>query len=643
MCGITGFVDLKRQSSAPQLEAVARRMADSMPHRGPDDSGTWADAEAGVALAFRRLSIIDLSPAGHQPMVASSGRHVISYNGEIYNAEELRAELGSRAPNWRGHSDTEVMLECFAAWGIEKSVDKLIGMFALAYWDADAHRLWLVRDRLGIKPLYWAQMGQTFLFGSEMRALRAHPAFQAEIDRDATALFLRHNYYPHPRTVFTGVHQLPPGHMLCLDPGKAPRIAPFWSLAEVARRGRQEPFKGDEAEASTALETLLRDAVKRRMVADVPLGAFLSGGYDSSTVVALMQAQSSRPVKTFSIGFHEAGYNEAEHAKAVAKHLGTDHTELYVTAAEAQAVIPRLPDIYDEPFADASQIPTYLVSQLARNHVTVSLSGDGGDEIFAGYNRYTHASRFNDTIARVPASLRRLGAGTIKAVPAGLWDTGARLIPDRRRPRALADKMQKLAGIVAEDGDGFYRKLTSHWPDPQAIVVGAREPDTVITDPAVKEIVPNFIERMQYRDTLTYLPDDILTKVDRASMAVSLEARVPLLDHRVVALAWSMPLRFKLDGGSSKRVLRSVLYRYVPRELLDRPKMGFGVPIDTWLRGPIRDWAEDLLAERSLKAGGIFDPQPIRRRWAEHLSGRRNWQHSLWNVLMFEAWRRRWA
>ncbi|MFO1173567.1 MAG: asparagine synthase (glutamine-hydrolyzing) [Hyphomicrobiaceae bacterium] len=643
MCGITGFIDLKRQTSGPELEATARRMADSMVHRGPDDSGTWADPKAGIAFGFRRLSIIDLSPAGHQPMVSAGGRHVLCYNGEVYNAEELRRELGSRSPNWRGHSDTEVMLECFAAWGIEKSVNKLIGMFAFAFWEEDAQRLWLVRDRLGIKPLYWAQMGSAFLFGSEMRALRAHPAFAAEIDRDAAALFIRHNYYPNPRTVFSGVQQLPPGHMLCLEPGKAARIAPYWSLADVARQGRQELFKGDETEASAALETLLADAVKRRMVADVPLGAFLSGGYDSSTVVALMQAQSTRPVKTFSIGFNEEGYNEAQHAAAVAKHLGTDHTELYVTAEEAQAVIPRLPDIYDEPFADASQIPTYLVSQLAKRHVTVSLSGDGGDEIFAGYNRYTHASRFNDTIARVPGSLRRLGARALKATPAGLWDTGARLIPDRKRPRALADKMQKFADIVAEDGDGFYAKLTSHWPDPQAIVIGAREPATIVSDPAVKDIVPQFIERMQYRDTLTYLPDDILTKVDRASMAVSLEARVPLLDHRVVALAWSMPLAFKLDGASSKRVLRSVLYRYVPRALLDRPKMGFGVPIDTWLRGPIRDWAEDLLSEKSLKSGGIFVTAPIRRRWSEHLSGRRNWQHSLWNVLMFEAWRRRWA
>ncbi len=643
MCGITGFIDLKRQTSDEGLAAQARRMADSMFHRGPDDSGTWTDTASGVAFGFRRLSIIDLSPAGHQPMVAAKGRHVICYNGEVYNAEDIRRELGPFAPNWRGHSDTEVMLEAFATWGVERGVEKLIGMFAFALWETETRRLWLVRDRLGIKPLYWAEMGSTFLFGSELRALRAHPAFKAEIDRDATALFMRHNYYPNPRTVFSGVHQLPPGHMLCLEPGKPARIKPYWTLADVARQGQVSPFKGDEIEASQELETLIADAVKRRMIADVPLGAFLSGGYDSSTVVALMQAQSSRPVKTFSIGFHEAGYNEADHAKAVATHLGTDHTELYVTAEEAQGVIPKLADIYDEPFADASQIPTYLVSQLARQHVTVSLSGDGGDEVFAGYNRYSHASRFNDTMARIPSGLRRAGAGAINALPAGLWDGAARAIPNRFRPRALADKMQKFADIATEDGDGFYRKLTSHWPDPQSIVIGASEPQTVISDPAVKTIVPGFIERMQYRDTLTYLPDDILTKVDRASMAVSLEARVPLLDHRVVALAWSMPLKFKLEGGSSKKVLRSVLYRYVPPKLVDRPKMGFGVPIDTWLRGPIRDWAEDLLSEKSLRDGGIFEPAPIRKRWAEHLSGKRNWQHSLWNVLMFEAWRRRWA
>jgi asparagine synthase (glutamine-hydrolysing) len=643
MCGITGFIDLKRQTSAADLEAIAGRMADSMLHRGPDDSGTWADPDSGIALGFRRLSIIDLSPAGHQPMVASGGHHVICYNGEIYNAEDIRRELGPFAPNWRGHSDTEVMLEAFATWGVERGVQKLIGMFAFALWETEARRLWLVRDRLGIKPLYWAEMGSSFLFGSELRALRAHPAFAAEIDRDATALFLRHNYYPNPWTVFAGVRQLPPGHMLCLEPGKRPRIEPFWTLAEVARQGQRSPFEGDQTDAAEQLETLLADAVKRRMIADVPLGAFLSGGYDSSTVVALMQSQSSRPVRTFSIGFHEAGYNEANHAKAVAAHLGTDHTELYVTAEEAQGVIPRLPDIYDEPFADASQIPTYLVSTLARRHVTVSLSGDGGDEVFAGYNRYSHASRFNDTMARIPTRLRQAGASAVNAIPAGLWDAGALLLPSRHRPRTLADKMQKFADIAAEDGDGFYRKLTSHWPNPASIVLGAKEPETVIGDPKVREIVPGFIERMQYRDTLTYLPDDILTKVDRASMAVSLEARVPLLDHRVVALSWSMPLRFKLDRGSSKRVLRSVLYRHVPPSLVDRPKMGFGVPIDSWLRGPIRTWAEDLLSEQSLRAGGIFRPEPIRKRWAEHLTGRRNWQHSLWNVLMFEAWRRRWA
>ncbi|MEZ5923999.1 MAG: asparagine synthase (glutamine-hydrolyzing) [Hyphomicrobiaceae bacterium] len=643
MCGITGFIDQKRQTSPADLEVIVRHMADSMPHRGPDDFGTWTDADAGIALGFRRLSIIDLSPAGHQPMISAGGRFIICYNGEVYNAEDLRHELGPFAPNWRGHSDTEVILEAFATWGIEQSVQKLIGMFAIALWEVDARRLWLVRDRLGIKPLYWAEMGSSFLFGSELRTLRAHPAFRSEIDRDAASLFLRHNYYPNPHTVFTGVRQLPPGHLLCLEPGRSPRIFPYWSLADVARQGSTNSFKGSEAEASTALDTLLRDAVKRRMVADVPLGAFLSGGYDSSTVVALMQSQSGRPVKTFSIGFHEAGYNEAEHAKAVARHLGTEHTELYVTADEAQSVIPRLPEIYDEPFADASQIPTYLVSALARQHVTVSLSGDGGDEVFAGYNRYSHASRFNDSMARIPASLRRAGAYLVNATPAVVWDGAARLIPDRHRPRALADKMQKLADIVAEDGDGFYRKLTSHWPEPDAIVIGATEPETVIVDPGVKDIVPGFIERMQFRDTLTYLPDDILTKVDRASMAVSLEARVPLLDHRVVAFAWSLPLDFKLQRGMSKRVLRSVLYRYVPPELVDRPKMGFGVPIDSWLRGPIRDWAEDLLSERSLKAGGVFRPEPIRRRWAEHLSGRRNWQHALWNVLMFEAWRRRWA
>lgn len=645
MCGITGIWDIS--GTAPDaLGRQLRAMTDMLAHRGPDDSGAWLDEAAGIGLGFRRLSIIDLSPAGHQPMVSASGRFVICFNGEVYNAPELRRELSSAGIAWRGHSDTEAVLEACARWSVDEALPKLIGMFAFALWDRQSRRLVLARDRLGKKPLYWSETradgASLVLFGSELRALMAHPRLARTLDRDAIALYLRHGYFPQPHTIFAGVHQLAPGHRLVLEAGRAISDAPFWSLADVAAEGRRAPFSGSETDATDALDALLRDAVSRRMVADVPLGAFLSGGYDSSLVVALMQQLSSRPVRTFTVGFREAGYDEATHAKAVARHLGTHHTEAYVTAQEAQDVIARLPDIYDEPFADASQIPTYLISGVARRHVTVALSGDGGDELFAGYNRYAQARLFQRYSKGLPQAPRRAVAAMLAAVPPAGWDGFFAAVPRRYRPAAPGDKMQKLSQIIGEDGDGFYRKLTSNWLDPEAVVPGSREPSTVIDDPRVREIVPDFIERMLYRDTLSYLPGDILTKVDRASMAVSLEARTPLLDHRVVAFAWRLPMAMKLKGGERKWLLRQVLYRYVPRTLVDRPKMGFGVPIGEWLRGPLRAWADDLLEERALADGGVFAAAPIRKRWSEHLAGRRNWQSSLWTVLMFEAWRRRW-
>jgi asparagine synthase (glutamine-hydrolysing) len=618
-------------------------MADTMLHRGPDEGQTWVEPDAGLAFGFRRLAIVDLTPAGRQPMLSASGRCAIAYNGEIYSAPEIKRELGSRAPTFRGHSDTEALLEACDTWGVAAATRRLIGMFAFALYERDKRRLWLVRDRLGIKPLYWTRSGGGLAFASELRALRRYPGFAPAIDRDALASYMRHGYFPSPHTIYCGVHQLPPGHLLRFEPGQEPRIAPYWSLAEVARAGQEKPLRASDAEATGLLEALLSDAVRRRMVADVPLGAFLSGGYDSSTVVALMQKASSRPVRTFSIGFSEEGFDEAQHAKRVAAHLGTDHTELYVSPQEAQAVIPRLADIYDEPFADSSQIPTYLVSKLARAHVTVALSGDGGDELFAGYNRYSQADLFRRRAGMIPRQVRAAGAGAIRMLPPGAWDRLFGLAPERLRLPAAGDKMYKLAEVAAEDGDGFYLKLVSMWQDPARLVLGAQEPMTVVADPGVAEIVPDFVERMQYRDTLTYLPDDILTKVDRASMAVSLEARVPILDHRVVELAWSLPLSLKLRGAERKWLLRQVLYRHVPPELVDRPKMGFGIPIDRWLRGPLRDWAEDLLDARRLAEAGLVDPAPVRERWAEHLSGRRSWQYSLWNVLMLEAWRRRWG
>jgi asparagine synthase (glutamine-hydrolysing) len=640
MCGISGFWTRSAPGNAEAAAALAGRMADALRHRGPDDGGVWSDPAAGLHLSFRRLAIIDVSAAGAQPMRSASGRFMVCYNGEIYNAPALRAELAPPG-GWRGHSDTEVMLAAIEAWGLERTLSRVVGMFAVALWDRETQQLTLIRDPLGKKPLYWALFGDTLLFGSELRALRVHPAFRGEIDRDALALYMRHGCYPHPHTAYRGVHQLPPGQMLTVGAQGPPKLASHWSLADVVTKGAADPFTGTGAEAVDRLDVVLGQAVRERMVSDVPLGAFLSGGYDSSAVVALMQRASGRPVKTFSIGFHEAGYNEAAHAKAVAAHLGTDHTELYVTATEALAVIPKLPDIYDEPFADASQIPTFLVSQMARQHVTVALSGDGGDEVFAGYNRYVQAQRFARFAGGIPGGVRSAVGKGLTSLSPSAWDRIAAAVPQRLRPRQAGDKLHKLAAVAGLDGDAFYHRLVSQWHEVDDILPGARRAVTAANDPAIARLLPDFVARMQARDTLSYLPDDILTKVDRATMAASLEARAPLLDIRVLQFAWSLPGHMKLRGRETKWILRQLLYRHVPRALVDRPKMGFAVPIDVWLRGPLREWAEHLLSEHRLRDGGLFAPGPIRQRWSEHLSGRRNWQYALWPVLMFEAWRER--
>ena len=648
MCGIVGFIDSLRQTSDDELEATARRMALAIRHRGPDDEGAWVDPAAGLALAFRRLSIVDLSPQGHQPMISACGRYVIAFNGEIYNFGDLRHDLDTEAPGlpWRGHSDTEVMLAAISRWGLDAAIRRFNGMFAFAVWDRQERSLHLVRDRLGKKPLYYGWMGTSFLFGSELKALAAHPSFEGEVDRDVLALFLRHNYVPNPYSIYRGIKKLPPATMLTLSSDKAgeyPAPIPYWSARQMAEKGVQAPFQGSEAQAIERLDELLRDAVRMRMVADVPLGAFLSGGIDSSLVVALMQAQSPRPVRTFTIGFNEADYNEAEDAGRVARHLGTDHTELYVTPEEARAVIPRLPEIFDEPFSDSSQIPTLLVSEMARRHVTVSLSGDGGDELFGGYNRYFWAMKVWSSVGWMPRRVRQAAASAIFALSPDTWGrTFHRLdpvLPGWARQRQPGDKLHRLAGIMAVDRpESIYRGLVSHWKEPASMVLGSREPPTILSDESRWANVGDFTQGMMYLDTVTYLPDDILTKVDRASMAVSLEARAPLLDYRVMELAWQLPPSMKIRDGRGKWILRELLYRYVPREMIDRPKMGFGVPIDSWLRGPLRDWAESLLDERRLREEGFLDPAPIRRMWAEHLSGRQNWQYYLWDILMFQAW-----
>lgn len=640
MCGIAGFWQSKRASLHP-IEILGR-IGMALTHRGPDDSGEFWDEGAGLGLAFRRLSILDLSPEGHQPMFSASGRHVMVFNGEVYNFDEIRAELGTHA--WRGRSDTEVILEAFERWGARTAVQRFVGMFAIALWDRSERRLWLVRDRLGIKPVYYGWAGSAFVFASELKAIEQYPEFKAEIDRDAVALYMRHNYVPSPHCIYKGLRKLPAGCILTLDCATgSPLIDRYWRGEEVAQRGQETLWQGSDAEAIEELHRVLLKAVRLRMIADVPLGAFLSGGVDSSTVVALMQAQSRRPVKTFTIGFHEDGYNEAAHAKRVAEHLHTEHTELYVSPKDAQDVIPLLPRMYDEPFSDSSQIPTFLVSKLARRSVTVSLSGDGGDELFGGYSRYQLTRRIWNSIRFLPRSVRSLAAATLESIPPRRIDAGFRFVrpflPNNLRHGAPGDKTHKLAGLLLLDGpqELYYRAL-SHWDNPSEIVLGSNEPETV------RECISQSCKRhgieeaMMLADLLHYLPEDILTKVDRASMAVSLEARVPVLDHRVVEFAWRLPLHVKIRGGVSKWILRQVLYKYVPAGLIERPKMGFGVPIDRWLRAELRDWAESLLSVKSLSENGLFHADRIRERWREHLSGNRNWQYGLWDVLVIQDW-----
>jgi asparagine synthase (glutamine-hydrolysing) len=648
MCGLAGFLDLSRVAGREELESIALAMADAIRHRGPDNRGSWVDEAEGLALGFRRLAIVDLSPEGHQPMISACGRFVLVFNGEIYNYPDLRRALekGADPPRFRGHSDTEVMLAAIARWGLVEAVRRFVGMFAFALWDRRERRLSLGRDRIGEKPLYYGRMGRMFLFGSELKALRAHPDFRGEICRDALIPFLRHSCIPAPYSIYERVYKLPPATILSVDAdglGGLPEPAPYWSAQEAAAEGADDPFPGNEEEATEELDRMLRDAVGRQMVADVPLGAFLSGGVDSSAVVALMQAQSTRPVRTFTIGFRESAYNEAEYAKEVARHLGTDHTEMYVSPSEAMAVIPELPALYDEPFADSSQIPTFLVSRLARRHVTVSLSGDGGDELFAGYERYSRAAHLRRKLRRVPYAVQRAAAVALMGLSPRGWDRTLRLIrpvlPRRLGRYASGERAHKLSELIdsAWHEEALYRCLSSKWSRATCPVVGVFD-HRPLEDTHLGKAPDSFIQSMMLMDLTNFLPDDILVKVDRASMGVGLEARAPFLDHRVVEFAWRLPMSMKIRNGVKKWILRQVLHRYVPSALIDRPKMGFGVPIDSWLRGPLREWSEALLDEGRLRREGFFDPRPIRQKWEEHQSGRRDYHHHLWDVLMFQAW-----
>lgn len=650
MCGITGLWDSRARCSRAEAASTLRAMAQALVHRGPDDEGYFQDDAAGVGFGFRRLSIIDLSHEGHQPMVSPGGRYVIVFNGEVYNHRELRPELERAGVAFRGHSDTEVMLAAIEQWGLAEAVRRFNGMFAFALWDRQEQLLTLVRDRVGIKPLYYGWVRGMFVFGSELKSIRVVPGFDNSVNRDALAAYLRFNYVPRPWSIYRDLYELRPGSVLRINAQMAgapqPREAldaalqTYWSARDVAAHAAAEPFHGSDDAAMAALEDCLRKAVGSRMLADVPLGALLSGGVDSSTVVALMQQQSTRPVQTFSIGFAERDYDEARHAKAVATHLGTEHTELYVTPQQARDVIPRLPRMYDEPFADSSQIPTFLVSQLARQHVTVALSGDGGDELFGGYNRYFWVQRLWRQFARMPLPARHALARVIKLGSPAFWDGAlgcARpVMPARLRVVQAGHKMHRLADVLQDRSpQDTYRRLVSQWDDPATVVIGAHEPPTVLDEAPP---LAGFAERMMWMDFASYLSEDILTKVDRASMATSLEARVPLLDHRVVEFAWRLPLAMKIRDGQGKWLLRQVLYRHVPKQLIERPKQGFGIPLEHWLRGPLREWAESLLDEKRLREEGFFNPAPIRKAWAEHLSGRHNRQHHLWSVLMFEAW-----
>jgi len=696
MCGFSGFLT-KDASVLIRPELVATGMALAIKHRGPDDAGAWSDASAGIALGFQRLSILDLSSAGHQPMSSATGRFVMAFNGEIYNHAELRellrlSKLGKTALSWRGHSDSETLLACFEAWGLEETLQKTVGMFAIALWDTQTRTLHLARDRFGEKPLYygWVSTASTaataFVFGSELKALRAYPGFANSVSREALALYMRFAYVPAPYSIYQNIYKLEPGSILSINtdfsanintalsqasnllkaadvltaplaPLRPPaelgglRMQRWWSLAEIVEKGVQHRIRSEE-EAIETLEQRLIDAVRVQSLADVPLGAFLSGGVDSSCIVALMQAQSSRPVKTFTVGFEEAGFDETPHARAVAHHLGTEHNEFFVSARQAQEVIAELPAIYDEPFADSSQIPTHLVCKAARQQVTVALSGDAGDELFGGYNRYFWGPRIWSRLAWMPYPARQVLGAAIKALPTGGWDALSRpmnaLLPASKNFARAGDRAHKLAVRLGgvHNLDDLYNSLVSEWQDPAQVVKGngweigvnLQVPVSMLSDQLPAVGAEQHQLRMMYRDTMTYLPDDILCKVDRAAMATSLETRVPFLDHRVAELAWRLPLNMKIRDGLGKWALRQVLYKYVPKELIDRPKAGFAIPVGQWLRGPLRDWAEALLDEKRLELEGYFYPKPIRDKWLQHLTGRYDHTPSLWAVLMFQSW-----
>jgi asparagine synthase (glutamine-hydrolysing) len=641
MCGIAGLLDPSR--GFEELGSLVREMGDTLIHRGPDSSGTWADA--GIGLVHRRLAIIDLTPSGHQPMISSSGRYVLAFNGEIYNFRDLRQRLEKEGAGFRGQSDTEVLLAAIESWGVHQALEATVGMFAFGLWDREARTLTLARDRLGEKPLYWATDGRRFAFASELRALRRVEGLCGSVCPDSILLFLRYNYIPSPHSVFSRVRKLTPGSLLTVRLTDRCLIeeSEYWSVSGAYEKASRKPFTGDFQEAVNTLEDLLRRAIRGQMVSDVPVGAFLSGGIDSSAVASLMQAESASPIRTFTIGFREDGFNESDVAEEVAKQIGTDHLTMYVTAQDALKVVSKLPRIYDEPFADSSQIPTYLLSALTRQHVTVALSGDGGDELFGGYNRYLWAQPLWRGLALIPRPLRRLVASLSRGVSPMQVDRflmpAMRFLPRKLQMPHVGERFIKLASALdVREASEAYRRFLSHWDDPAVVALHGSEPSTAASNPVAVSTVDEFVRYMMMMDSRYYLPDDIMVKVDRASMAVSLEGRIPFLDHRVFEFAASLPVEFLIEGRRGKRVLREILYRHVPGSIVDRPKKGFAVPLEDWLRGPLREWASDLLSPATLRKHGVFRPEVVGMYWRDHLSGRRAWHYRLWDVLMLTAW-----